>query len=321
MTAKTVALVMTGLVLGWTRADAQVVGTFTWQTQPYCNKVSVTVVQHGGVYQLMGSDDLCGAGPAPVTGTAIPSATGVAMGLTIAYPGGQAAQLSTSISLASVSGTWTDADGHTGPFAFAQSTGGSPRPTPASASAIGVGQLSPSVYGGTGAAGTIARSDHTHDARYYTKGEVDTALAAKANRPTGNGEVLLGPGSFIFDGAGVAAFHTFFGGYLRPSASNTPCYAARADLPNGATITGLELRALDNDSSTMTAFLLRDPFGAQMATILGQVSTVGASASEQIVSTTAIVSPVVDSSMLYSVTVCLPPGHYLYGARVTFTYP
>lgn len=320
MTAKTVALVMTGLVLGWTRADAQVVGTFTWQTQPYCNKVSVTVVQQGGVYQLVGTDDLCGAGPAAVTGTAIPSAAGVAMGLTIAYPGGKAAQLSTSVSLASVSGTWTDADGHTGPFAFAQSTGGSPRPTPASAGAIGVAQLSPSVYGGTGAAGTIARSDHTHDARYYTKGEVDTSLAAKANRPTGSGEVLLGPGNFIFDGTGVAAFHSFAGGYLAASSGN-PCYAARADLPAGATITSLELRALDNDSNTMTVSLFGDPFGGQTATILAQVSTVGASLSEQTVSTTTIASPVVDSSRLYSVTVCLPPGQNLYGARVTFTYP
>lgn len=321
MTAKTVALAMIGLVLGWTSADAQVVGTFTWQTQPYCNTVSVTIVQQGGVYQLVGTDDLCGAGPAPVTGTAIPSATGVAMGLTIAYPGGQAAQLSTSVSLPSASGTWTDADGHTGPFAFAQSTGGNPRPTPASASAIGVGQLSPSVYGGTGAAGTIARSDHTHDARYYTKGEVDTSLAAKANRPTGSGQVLLGPGSFIFDGLGTAALHSFYGGFLSALASTTPCYAARADLPNGATITSLEFRALDNDTSNMSASLIRDAFGAQPGTSLAMVSTAGASASEQIVSTTAIASPVVDSSFLYSVAVCLPQGQNLYGARVTFTYP
>jgi hypothetical protein len=38
-------------------ASAQVVGTFSWQTQPFCNRVTLTVVHVGGIYQLNGVDD------------------------------------------------------------------------------------------------------------------------------------------------------------------------------------------------------------------------------------------------------------------------
>ncbi|MEZ5417798.1 MAG: hypothetical protein R2708_10695 [Vicinamibacterales bacterium] len=154
-------------------ADAQVIGTFSWQTQPYCNVITVQVIQQGPLYQLTGSDNLCGTGTAPVTGTAVPAGGAVVFGLTAALPSGRAAQISASISLATVSGTWADADGHTGAFAFAASTGGSLRPAPAPATAITAAQFSPTIYEGTGVATTLARSDHDHDTRYYTRPEAD----------------------------------------------------------------------------------------------------------------------------------------------------
>lgn len=152
---------------------AQVIGTFSWQTQPYCNVVTVQVVQQGPLYQLVGTDDLCGAGTAPVTGTAVPAGGSVIFGMTAALPSGRPAHVSATISLATVSGTWSDADGHSGAFAFGAATGGSPRPAPASAAAITANQFAPTVYAGTGAATTVARSDHDHDARYYTKAQSD----------------------------------------------------------------------------------------------------------------------------------------------------
>lgn len=155
-------------------ASAQVIGTFSWTTLPNCNVVTVTVIQQGPLYQLTGSDSLCGAGPAPVTGTAVPGGPGVVFGMTVAYPSGRAANLSASISLASLSGTWADADGNTGTFSFGAVAGAAARPTPAAATAITVNQFAPSVYAGTGSASTVARSDHTHDDRYYTKAEVLT---------------------------------------------------------------------------------------------------------------------------------------------------
>jgi len=116
-----------------TSVAAQTIGPFVWQTQPYCNRVVLTVVQHGGVYQLLGTDDQCGMGSAPVTGTGVPTGSGVAMGLTIALSSGRSAHLSTTVSLSNLSGTWTDAEGRTGPFVFAGSAAGEVRPAPAGA--------------------------------------------------------------------------------------------------------------------------------------------------------------------------------------------
>jgi len=164
-------------------ARAQVVGSFSWQTQPYCNVVTVTIVQQGGLYQLTGADDLCGAGTAPVSGTALPTAAGVVLGFTTVLPDGSAAHLSATVGVADGSGTWFDGAGHSGPFALNGGAAGAARPAPA----IDVAQLSPAIYAGSGAAATVARSDHDHDGRYYTEAEVDVKLAAKA----GLGEVLV----------------------------------------------------------------------------------------------------------------------------------
>ncbi len=50
-----------GALLPGASASAQTLGTFRWQLQPFCNVLTVTVVQQGGHYQLYGTDDLCGA--------------------------------------------------------------------------------------------------------------------------------------------------------------------------------------------------------------------------------------------------------------------
>ena len=159
-------------------ANAQSIGTFSWQTQPYCNVVTVQVIQQGPLYQLVGSDNLCGAGTAPITGTAVPAGGSVVFGMTAALPNGRAAHLSATVPLATISGTWSDGDGNTGAFAFNGGAAGAPRPAPASTTAITVNQLSPTVYAGTGAATTVARSDHDHDTRYYTKAESDALRPA-----------------------------------------------------------------------------------------------------------------------------------------------
>lgn len=176
----TTVLAAAMVVAGTAVASAQTLGTFSWQTQPYCNVVTLTIVQVGTQYQLAGADDLCGAGSAPVTGTALAAGSGVTLGFTVSLPSGRAAQITAAVNLATVSGPWNDADGNTGTFAFNASATGSPRPAPANAAAITTTQLAPSIYGGTGAATTVARSDHTHDARYYTKGESDARKTSAA---------------------------------------------------------------------------------------------------------------------------------------------
>lgn len=160
--------------LGSATAQAQVVGTFAWQTAPYCNVVTLTIVQQGGMYQLTGADDLCGAGVAPVAGTAVVTGSGVALGITLNLPTGRAAHLSSTVNVATGSGSWTDADGNAGTFLLtAGAPTGAPRPAPASSAVITTAQLSPTLYAGTGAAVTVARSDHDHDARYYTQAQAD----------------------------------------------------------------------------------------------------------------------------------------------------
>lgn len=130
--------------------DAQVIGEFKWQMQPYCNVLTLAVVQQGSQFQLTGVDSLCGAGSAPVTGTAVLSGGTVAMGLTISLPSGRAEHVTAVVSPTALSGTWVDPDGLTGPYAFVTAgTGGAPRPAPSNGGPAGP----PGPAGATGPAG------------------------------------------------------------------------------------------------------------------------------------------------------------------------
>jgi hypothetical protein len=120
-------------------ASAQSLGNLKWQLQPYCNVVTVTVTGVAGVYTLEGFDDQCGAPTrAPLTGVATPNPDGtIGFGLNIVTsPGGRGIHVEARISMATLSGPWTDSDGHKGTFALNGSTGGSPRPLPVSTPVI-----------------------------------------------------------------------------------------------------------------------------------------------------------------------------------------
>jgi hypothetical protein len=116
-------------------ADAQSLGTFRWQLQPYCNVVTLSVTQVGGIYRVEGTDDRCGAAQAAsAIGTAFLNPDGaIGLGLNIvAAPGGQPQPVSATLALATLNGTWRDEAGHVGSLAFTPGagTGGSPRPLP-----------------------------------------------------------------------------------------------------------------------------------------------------------------------------------------------
>lgn len=111
------AIAMTGVTL----AGAQTIGTFRWQQQPYCNVITVTVVQTGAIYQLDGFDDQCGAATrAAVTGLAFANPNGtIGMGLTIVTsPGGMPLHVDASFGLVTLSGTWRDSRFGTGAWTF-----------------------------------------------------------------------------------------------------------------------------------------------------------------------------------------------------------
>lgn len=108
-------------------AYAQVIGMFSWQTQPYCNVVTVTVVQQAGVYQLFGSDNLCGTGTALVEGVARPSGANVEMAFTV-HQARRAVSVTATITLATLAGSWSD-ERRSGTIAFGANAAGQVRPT------------------------------------------------------------------------------------------------------------------------------------------------------------------------------------------------
>ena len=111
-------------------AEAQPLGAFSWQLQPFCNRVTVNVTQNGAVYRLDGYDDQCNAAErAVLVGLATFNPDGsIAFGLNLVTAGGQPVHVEAKITLPSLGGTWRDSAGHSGPFVFGADTGGSARP-------------------------------------------------------------------------------------------------------------------------------------------------------------------------------------------------
>ena len=154
-------------------AHAQTVGTFSWQLQPYCNVVTATVTQSGGVFTIDGTDDLCGANPrASVTGLAFQNPNGtVSFGLSLVVPPAPTPiHLTATIDLGSLGGTWKDSAGNTGPFVFSPaSISGSPRPAATPVFTAGL-----SAGGNT--VSNVAPPAASTDAA--NRGYVDSAVAA-----------------------------------------------------------------------------------------------------------------------------------------------
>lgn len=136
--------------------QGQALGTFRWQLLPHCNLLTLSVRQDGGVYTLDGVDDQCGAAQgASVVGTAFLNPDGsIGMGLaTVVSPGAAPVVLHARLTLATVSGTWSDSAGNGGTFAFtpgAPTPGGSGRPVPPNGirpGSITSNQLAPGAVG------------------------------------------------------------------------------------------------------------------------------------------------------------------------------
>jgi hypothetical protein len=120
------------LMLSVQPAAAQFIGTFTWQSQPYCNRITVNVTQAGNAYILEGFDNQCGAARrAPLAGTAALNPDGsVGLGLAIVNtPGGEPTHIDAVVNLQTLGGTWSDSGGNAGTFVFNGEGGGVQRPT------------------------------------------------------------------------------------------------------------------------------------------------------------------------------------------------
>jgi len=120
-------------VLSSAPARAQSIGTLTWQLQPYCNRVTLTITQNGGIYTLDGFDDQCGAAQrAPLVGIATPNPDGtIGFGLNIVtVPSGRSVHVESRVSLGSLGGPWTDSAGNSGTMVFNGAAAGAARPAP-----------------------------------------------------------------------------------------------------------------------------------------------------------------------------------------------
>lgn len=130
----TVSVMAAAIVLWLTppAATAQSIGTFTWQLQPYCNRLTLEIVAQAGGYRLAGSDDQCGAGTSgTASGAAQVIGGNVEMKVHVIVPGVKDVHVVASISLSGLSGTWSDSGGLSGTFAFNGAAAGNLRPTPA----------------------------------------------------------------------------------------------------------------------------------------------------------------------------------------------
>lgn len=148
------AAVLTLVAASATAVSAQPLGTFRWQLQPFCNIVTLNVIQQSGVYTLDGFDDQCGAGQrAHAVGVASVNPDGtVGFGLHIVAAGGGPVHVEAALNLQTVGGTWRDSTGNTGQFVFTPGPGigGSPRPLSATGlppGGVTAGHLAPGAVG------------------------------------------------------------------------------------------------------------------------------------------------------------------------------
>ena len=155
---RVVALLGAAVLCAHVSASAQSIGTFTWQLQPFCNRVTVSVTQNGGIYTLDGFDDQCGAPQrAPLVGLAMPNPDGsIGLGFHIATaPGGKTVSVESRISLATIGGPWTDSAGNTGTLVLNGAAAGSARPAPPAAGVTVNSVTSTSIVDGTVGAADI----------------------------------------------------------------------------------------------------------------------------------------------------------------------
>ncbi len=134
-------LTVVAVLFAASSASAQVFGTFSWQMQPYCNVVTMTLTSVTGNFTLDGTDDQCGAATkGAVHGIGVFNPNGsVGLNFTsISSPSGKAEQVSAIVDPGTGGGTWTSSTGAAGTFAFFGNSAGLPaRPGPVAQFRVG----------------------------------------------------------------------------------------------------------------------------------------------------------------------------------------
>jgi hypothetical protein len=249
-----VSLLVAVFVAGAHIAAAQPIGTFRWQQQPYCNVLTLNVVQQGAVYQLDGYDDLCGAAHrGAASGLAFLNPDGsLGLGVTIVHSGGLTTHLDAVMSLPSVSGQWRDGTGAAGAWTFTPGapSPGSPRPVARAVFAAGL-----SAGGATlsNLGSPLAATDAAN--RQYVDTGFATAVATARHLSTRSGW-LNGSDAHSIEG------RTFMGGIAPCLRFADAVVGVRFYLtaPVGSRPTHLRLRVVDNDPGDLNISLGRIPW-------------------------------------------------------------
>lgn len=236
-------------------ASAQSIGTFAWQQQPFCNVITLNVVQNGAIYLVDGFDDQCGAGTRAASGgIAFQNPNGsIGFGVTIVTsPGGTPLHIDATIDLGSLSGTWRDSSGGTGAWVFAPggSTSGAPRPVPRASFPAGISAGNTTITNvATPVSGTDAATKTYVDAAVAGSSAADRAFAKTLYATTVNLSAYGADRTANISDANSGCLGFPAGGFNQ----------ARLDLPLpiGALPTAITVKYVDSSSTTSLSFGLR----------------------------------------------------------------
>ena len=121
------ALALAALLSAAAPAEAQVLGTFNWQLQPYGSVLTLTITQKGNLFAIEGFEAQCGGNLSlPVTGLAVLQANGqFFFGVTSINENGRGLHTRAFMNTSNFNGTWSDNAGNTNQaFVFRSTTPG-----------------------------------------------------------------------------------------------------------------------------------------------------------------------------------------------------
>jgi hypothetical protein len=167
---------------------------------------------------------------------------------------------------------------------------------------------------------------HNHDDRYYTKADVDAAVASRAAKPSGSQTLVIDASAFqplIASLQGVIGF-IMETGQLSSSDPEPTCVIATVTLPDAVTITEVAAQVSLLAKGRAWIRLLRNPVGVAPPIVIADSATPVASLPiATTTSTRDISSPLVHSQAEgYFVTICgMDQNMRLSSATITYLHP
>ena len=154
-------------------------------------------------------------------------------------------------------------------------------------------QLSPTIFAGTGVATTIARSDHTHDDRYYTKAQVDAKVASP---------ISLQAAAFTARHPNTTSFDfSASSNQLYVTAGTDDEFVAPVQLPQGSRVLGIRAGLWDNSAAVnLRVTLYRVHHLTPSFSMVATATSAGAAAAGVFVQAAAIVGNDVVDNTTYS---------------------